>query len=146
MTKRAGPGGPTWAIAVCLVPAAFLSAFLIFQVQPMVGKYILPWFGGAPGVWTTCLLFFQTLLLAGYAYAHLSVSRIRARWQAPIYVLLLLVALTASILPESTWKPQGDEYPLLRIALMLLTSVGLPFLALSASGPLLQAWYARLRP
>lgn len=146
MTKRAGPNGQTWTAAVCLVPAAFLSAFLIFQVQPMIGKYILPWFGGAPAVWTTCLLFFQTLLLAGYAYAHLSVSRLRAQWQAPIHVLLLLVALTASILPESAWKPQGDEYPLLRITLMLVSSVGLPFLALSASGPLLQAWYTRLRP
>ena len=145
MTKTPVPGDRTWASAILLVPAAFLSAFLIFQVQPMIGKYILPWFGGAPAVWTTCLLFFQTLLLAGYAYAHLSVSRLRASWQAPVHILLLLLALTASILPESAWRPAGDEYPLIRITLMLLASVGLPFLALSASGPLFQAWYTRLR-
>ena len=146
MAQTSGPRDQAWSSAVVfLVPTAFLSAFLIFQVQPMIGKYILPWFGGAPAVWTTCLLFFQTLLLAGYAYAHLSVSRLRASWQAPIHIALLLLALTASVLPESAWKPAGDEYPLIRITLMLLASVGLPFLALSASGPLLQAWYTRLQ-
>ena len=146
MTGKSGTGSQALASVVLLVPAAFLSAFLIFQVQPMIGKHILPWFGGTPAVWTTCLLFFQTLLLAGYAYAHLSVSKLSGRWQASVHVVLLLLALTASILPASTWKPRGDEYPLLRIALMLLASVGLPFLALSASGPLLQAWFTRLRP
>src|ERR1700694_5690177 len=71
----------------------FTGAFLLFQVQPLIGKYILPWFGGGPGVWTTCMLFFQMLLLAGYAYAHFSSRWLRPRGQAILHLLLLGVAL-----------------------------------------------------
>ncbi|MBD3349622.1 MAG: ferrichrome ABC transporter permease [Candidatus Eisenbacteria bacterium] len=146
MPSKAKPSADSLAAgAVYLAPAVFLSAFLIFQVQPMIGKHILPWFGGAPAVWTTCLLFFQSLLLAGYAYAHLSASRLPVRWQVSVHLVLLLAAVTVSILPGKAWQPQGDEYPLFRIIAMLLASVGLPFFALSASGPLLQSWYTRLQ-
>ena len=86
--------------------AIFLSAFLLFQVQPLTGKYILPWFGGTPAVWTTCMLFFQVLLLAGYAYAHLIAGRLRPRVQTLVHVVLLACAMAAlPIVPSSSWKP-----------------------------------------
>src|SRR5437588_13061781 len=71
----------------------FTGAFMLFQVQPLIGKYILPWFGGGPGVWTTCMLFFQLVLLAGYAYAHLASRCFRPRTQAIAHIVLLLAAL-----------------------------------------------------
>lgn len=125
--------------------AVFLGAFLVFQIQPLIGKYVLPWYGGAAAVWTTCLLVFQSLLFAGYAYAHL-LSRAGKRTQAVVHLALLAVAATIPILPAEAWKPAGDESPLLRIALMLGATIGLPYFALSASGPLLQAWHWRVLP
>src|SRR2546430_1427202 len=90
----------------------FTGAFLLFQVQPLIGKYILPWFGGGPAVWTTCMLFFQLVLLAGYAYAHLISSRLRPRNQAFAHLLLVLTALALlPITPAETWKPRGGENP-----------------------------------
>ena len=86
----------------------FIGAFLLFQVQPLIGKYILPWFGGGPGVWTTCLLFFQMLLLAGYAYAHFISGRFPPRRQAILHLALLGVALALlPIIPADAWKPEG---------------------------------------
>ena len=125
----------------------FLSAFLLFQVQPIIGKYILPWFGSTPGVWTTCLLFFQILLLAGYAYAHFIVSRLSPRRQAVTHLVLLALALIAlPITPAESWKPDAGDDPAWRILLLLLATVGAPFLLLSATGPLLQGWFAKLHP
>ncbi|HSV13606.1 MAG TPA: hypothetical protein VLI90_05060, partial [Tepidisphaeraceae bacterium] len=84
----------------------FLGAFLLFQVQPLIGKYILPWFGGATAVWTTCMLFFQLLLLGGYAYAHLSTQLLRPRAQSMLHVALLVAALCVlPIVPSPRWKP-----------------------------------------
>ncbi len=84
----------------------FSSAFLLFQVQPLIGKFILPWFGGGPAVWTTCLLFFQALLLAGYAYAHLIARYLEPRLQAICHLALLLAALAMlPIIPDPGWKP-----------------------------------------
>jgi hypothetical protein len=125
--------------------AVFLGAFLVFQVQPLTGKYILPWYGGSAAVWTTCLVVFQSLLFAGYAWAHL-LGRLERRRQALAHVLLLLAASLVSIVPAEAWKPRGDENPLTRIVPMLLVTVGLPYFALSASGPLLQAWSWRVAP
>ena len=122
----------------------FLSAFLLFQVQPLIAKYLLPWFGGAPAVWTTCLLFFQVVLLAGYAYAHLLVSRFSPRAQAWIHAALLLAAAaTLPIIPAARWKPLDPLNPTGRIIALLVLTVGVPFFALSATAPLLQAWVAR---
>src|SRR5690606_15991505 len=90
----------------------FLSAFLLFQVQPVIARCILPWYGGSPGVWTTCLLFFQTGLLAGYAYAHGLVTLLRERrgLQAGIHLgLLALAFLALPITPDPGWKPDGSE-------------------------------------
>jgi len=125
--------------------AVFLGAFLVFQIQPLIGKYILPWFGGAAAVWTTCLLVFQTLLFAGYAYAH-GLARAGRRTQVVVHLLVLVGAATIPILPAESWKPAGGEDPLVRIVAMLAASVGPPYFALSASGPLLQAWYWRALP
>jgi hypothetical protein len=125
----------------------FLSAFLLFQVQPLLGKAILPWFGGTPGVWTACMLFFQVLLLGGYAYAHLVVARLPRRWQGGLHAALLLASLAClPIVPAEHWKPTGDEAPTLQIVLLLSATIGLPYLLLSATGPLLQGWWAAARP
>src|SRR5580693_2826264 len=121
----------------------FLSAFLLFQVQPMIGRYILPWFGGGPAVWTSCLLFFQACLLAGYAYAHALGSLGNVRLQAVIHVGLLLGSL--AFLPihpnAAVWKPVSAADPSGRIFLLLTVTVGGPYLLLSATAPLLQRWY-----
>ena len=121
------------------------SAFLLFQVQPVISKVILPWFGGSPAVWTTCMLFFQVLLLGGYAYAHwLSQSPSAAR-QAAIHVGVLFVAiLLLPILPGDHWKPADSVHPTTRILWLLTAHVGLPYFALSATGPLVQAWFGRV--
>jgi hypothetical protein len=121
----------------------FLSSFLLFLVQPIIAKQILPWFGGSAALWTTCLVFFQSVLLAGYAYADLT-TRLGARRQAMLHVALLAVSLLSlPILASSGWKPQGDEQPILRILLLLTATIGLPYFLLSTTTPLLQAWYWR---
>ncbi|MCD4700014.1 MAG: fused MFS/spermidine synthase [Phycisphaerae bacterium] len=128
-------------------PAVFLGAFLLFQVQPLIGKYILPWFGGSPEVWTTCMLFFQVFLLAGYAYAHLVVRYLSPRAQAVVHVAMILAALAVlPIAPTAAWKPQGADYPTLRILLLLSVCIGLPYFVLSATGPLMQGWFHRTNP
>ena len=125
----------------------FLSAFLLFLVQPLIGKYILPWFGGGPGVWTTCLLFFQTLLLGGYAYAHFTSTRLKPRAQALTHIALLALSLVwLPIIPGAGWKPAAGDEPTLRIFLLLTATLGLPYLLLSATGPLLQRWFSLTHP
>ena len=125
----------------------FAGAFLLFQVQPLIGKYILPWFGGSPNVWTTCMLFFQTQLLVGYAYAHFSTTRLKPKTQALLHMALLVVALSLMpITPSERWKQHLDGNPTFRVLLLLSASVGLPYLVLSATGPLLQSWFGRLQP
>jgi len=120
----------------------FLSAFLLFLVQPLIAKQILPWFGGASSVWTTCLLFFQSALLAGYAYAHASVRWLPPRRQIQLHIALLLISLSIlPILADPSWKPSGNEDPILRILGLLALTIGLPYLLLSTTTPLLQAWY-----
>jgi spermidine synthase len=126
----------------------FLSSFLLFLVQPLLARLILPWFGGSAAVWTTCMLCFQALLLAGYAYAHLLTDLVpKRRAQALIHTALLAAAVaTLPILPAASWKPLGGEEPIHRILLLLSATVGLPYFLLAATSPLIQAWYARARP
>ena len=127
--------------------AIFTGAFLLFLVQPLIGKYILPWFGGSPGVWTTCLLFFQCVLLAGYAYAHLLTTFLAPRQQVITHLSVVGSALgTLPIIPNDQLKPTGDGDPILQILLVLTRTIGLPYLVLSATGPLMQAWFARAHP
>jgi SAM-dependent methyltransferase len=125
----------------------FLSSFLLFLVQPLIARLILPWFGGSAAVWTTCMLFFQALLLAGYAYAHLLTRISSKKAEVLIHVALLVAALaTLPIAPSEAWKPAGTEEPVSRILLLLAASVGLPYFLLASTSPLLQAWFARARP
>jgi hypothetical protein len=127
--------------------AAFASAFLIFLVQPMVGKRILPWFGGAPAVWTLCLAFYQSTLFLGYAYAHLLIRCARPSLQLGVHAVAVAAALIAlPVLPSDVWEPQGAGEPITRILAMLLANVALPFMVLASTGPLAQAWFARCYP
>src|SRR5690348_15877336 len=122
----------------------FLSSFLLFLVQPLIARLILPWFGGSAAVWTTCMLFFQILLLAGYAYAHAIAGR---RVERAVHTVLLIAALaTLPIMPAESWKPSGGEEPISRILLLLTATVGLPYFLLSSTSPLVQAWFSRARP
>ncbi len=125
----------------------FLSAFLLFAVQPMIGKIILPWFGGSAAVWSTCLLFFQAALLAGYLYAHRSTRSLKPKQQATLHIALMAFSLALlPILPSPTWKPSQAGDPSLRILLLLAATIGLPYLLLSTTSPLLQAWYVAAKP
>jgi hypothetical protein len=125
----------------------FLSAFLLFAVQPMIGKIILPWFGGSAAVWSTCLLFFQAALLAGYFYADRSTRWLKPKRQATLHIALMAVSLALlPILPSPTWKPSHAGDPSLRILLLLTVTIGLPYLLLSTTSPLLQAWYVAAKP
>ena len=109
----------------------FLSAFLLFQVQPIMGRFILPWFGGTPAVWSVCLLFFQAMLLAGYAYAH---------WLRRPGIHILLLAVSLVFLPVIPAQPAITDAPSARILLLLAVTVGAPYFLLSATAPLLQKW------
>lgn len=132
---------------VILAFTVFISAFLLFQIQPLIAKYILPWFGGTAGVWSVALSFFQIVLLAGYAYAHVLNTRAKPLVQAIVHCAVLGgAALLLPIIPPESLKPTGAEDPMLHILLLLLVTVGLPFFALSATGPLLQAWFGRMYP
>ncbi len=118
-----------------------LGAFLVFQVQPVISKCVLPWFGGTPAVWTTCMLFFQLLLFGGYLYAHLLRSFLKPTGQALVHLTLLCcAALLLPIEPSDAWKPGGNESPTIYLLWMLAAHVGLPYFVLSSTGPLIQAW------
>jgi SAM-dependent methyltransferase len=124
--------------------AIFLGAFLLFLVQPIIAKQILPWFGGSAAVWATCLVFFQMTLLVGYAYADIASRRLAPRRQAIVHVVLLAISLLAlPIMPDAAWKPTGEENPSWRILGLLTMTIGLPYFVLSSTSPLLQAWFAR---
>jgi len=127
--------------------ALFTGAFLLFQVQPLIGKYVLPWFGGGPAVWTACMLFFQVLLLAGYTYAHWSVRRLSVKVQVAVHIILILAAfLTLPIVPGDNLKPSGSGNPIMEIIILLISCVGLPYFVLASSGPLMQSWFVRAYP
>jgi hypothetical protein len=135
--------------------AIFTSAFLLFQVQLLLGKFLLPWFGGTSAVWATCLLFFQVLLLGGYLYAHRVSTRCRLPSQGKIHLAFLALSTLwillawyfwgSPLLPGPSWKPAPGTAPIAGILKLLLVSVGVPFLLLSCTAPLLQNWYAHLK-
>ena len=140
-------GGESSADVSLFAAAILASAFLLFVVQPMVAKAILPWFGGTPGVWSACLAFYQTMLLGGYAYAHSLIRFAPARAQLAIHFALVAGALLAlPVLPSPEWQPDGAQDPLGEILGMLGANVALPFLVLSATGPLVQSWFAQRHP
>lgn len=121
-----------------------LSAFLLFLLQPIVAKQILPWFGGSAAVWTTCMVFFQTVLLAGYAYSDLLIRKLAPRRQALIHAALLVASLAwLPVAVSEAFKPADASNPIGRIVLLLTATIGLPYLMLSTTGPLIQAWFNR---
>ena len=122
----------------------FLSAFLLFQIQPIIAKMILPWFGGSSSVWSTCLVFFQVELLLGYLYVHVLHEWLAPRRQNLVHCALLLVSLaTLPVVADPAWKGMTLDNPTWNVLLVLASAVGLPYLLLSTTGPLMQAWYAR---
>jgi hypothetical protein len=137
-------------------PTIFLGAFLLFELELIIGKKLLPWFGGAPSVWTTCLVFFQVVLLGAYVYAHLLTRNLRVRRQLVVhYVLLafsvivmaaLAVRWPSPITPGPDWKPVPRGDPLVQLLAILFASVGLPFFVLATTAPLLQVWYVAAQP
>ena len=127
--------GLTSAIAI------FLSAYLLFGVQPMMARYILPWFGGGPGTWTACVFFFQAILVLGYAYAHVLTIRLSPLAQGRVHAGLLVSSLLLlPIAPGDAWKPVGGDDPTLHIVLLLAATVGPPYFLLTTTAPLLQRW------
>jgi spermidine synthase len=129
------------------IAAILASSFLIFLVQPMVGKRILPWFGGTPSVWTLCFAFYQTTLFLGYAYAHLLIRFASPFAQIAIHSAVISGALLVlPVLPNESWQSGDVANPSIEILAMLGTSVALPFMALASTGPLVQAWFARVYP
>ena len=127
--------------------ATFLSAALLFQVQPIIARYILPWYGGSPSLWTACMMFFQAALLLGYLYAHLLGQRVPEKHQPIVhFALLALSMLLLPIGPPESWIPAVVGWPGIEIMMLLAISVGVPFVLIAASGPLLQRWYAGVYP
>ncbi len=133
------------SIVVLFGLTIFVSAFLLFQVQPMVSKAILPWFGGGPAVWTAAMLFFQCVLFGGYLYAHALGAVSSPKRQAILHLVLLAVAavLARWVVPDVSLRPSGDEAPVGKIVWILAATVGLPYFCLASTGPLLQHWFAR---
>ena len=122
----------------------FVSASLLFLVQPMVGKMILPRLGGTPAVWNTCMVFFQAVLLVGYGYTHSLSTWCTRRWQLIMQMAILLMPLAFMVLPFSmgAWSPPDDSNPIFSVLWLLLGMVGLPFFVVATSAPLLQKWFA----
>jgi hypothetical protein len=122
----------------------FQGAFLLFLIEPLIAKLILPWFGGSAAVWATCLVFFQTALLLGYLYADVVIRRLSSNRQSVLHLSLLVVSLLwLPIAPQMFWRSHITVDPAWRILGLLTFSIGLPFLLLSSTSPLLQTWYAR---
>ena len=122
----------------------FLGAFLLFLIEPLFAKFILPWFGGSSAVWATCLVFFQGALLLGYLYADVTSRRLAPKRQSILHLGLLLVSLLwLPVSPQIFWRFHQHVDPAWRILGLLTFSIGLPFVLLSATSPLLQTWYAR---
>lgn len=134
------PAAHRWLFAATI----FLGAFLLFLIEPLFAKLILPWFGGSASVWATCLVFFQSALLLGYFYADVTTRRLSPNRQSAAHLGLLLVSLLwLPIAPQMFWRSHVQVDPAWRILGLLTFSIGLPFVLLSATSPLLQTWYAR---
>lgn len=155
-TEGSHSAGKTARALNLFAAITLLSAFLLFQTELIVAKYILPWFGGTPAVWNTCMLFYQSVLLVGYLYSHSLCSRFDGKTQARIHrrtLLIVLATLAAAVLqwgspltPAAHWKYVLPESPVLHILVLLALAVGVPFFLLSTTGPLLQHWFSQLSP
>jgi tetratricopeptide (TPR) repeat protein len=134
-----------WGTSLLFSLTLFLSAFLLFTVQPMFAKMVLPLLGGAPAVWNACLVFYQAALLAGYLYAHLSLKWLGPRRQAVLHLALMGLAwIVLPIRVAEGWLPPATSFPAPWLWMLLTVSLGLPFMTVSASAPMLQAWFANI--
>ncbi|HZM03716.1 MAG TPA: hypothetical protein VFC44_11955 [Candidatus Saccharimonadales bacterium] len=149
--QHISPASSAWSgklpAAVAFAGTIFAAAFLLFLVQPLICKYILPWFGGSSSVWTTCMLFFQVMLFAGYACAHLSSRWLKPRAAVALHLGLVGVALIAlPIVSADSSKPDGGGNPTWQILALLTGSIGVPFFVLSSTSPLFQSWCGEVIP
>jgi SAM-dependent methyltransferase len=136
-----GTGSP---LPILLPLAIFLGAFLLFLLEPLFAKLIFPRFGGSAAVWATCLVFFQCALLLGYLYAYLITRRMTVRRQGFLHIALLVLSLCfLPIAPHAMIRSPGGDHPAAHILVVLSASIGLPFILLCATSPLIQAWHAR---
>ena len=135
-------------LVLLLACTIFVSAFLLFQVQPLISKFISPWFGGSPAVWTTAMLFFQCSLFGGYLNSHVTSTYLGLQRQTQLHIVLLLAAsiMAIFVIPMDSLKPRGSEDPTLKILVLLATYVGLPYFMLSTTGPLIQSWFSLAYP
>jgi hypothetical protein len=142
-STRPAPATVSRRLLVGLYVSCLLtSAFLLFIVQPMFAKLVLPFLGGSAAVWTTCMLFFQAALLAGYAYAHFSMRLLGPRRQIPLHAVIVLVPLAVLPIDLASVAPRGGGAPIPWLLALLATTIGLPFFALSMTAPLLQRWFS----
>lgn len=139
--------GASWLLVAVFTAAIFLNATLLFSVQPLFTKLVLPLLGGSPAVWNTCLLFFQTLLLVGYLYAHLTSRFLTPRVQVALHLALLVSAILVLPfrVPEGWSHPPGTSLPVGWLLGLLTVALGLPFFVLSAGAPMMQRWFANTR-
>ena len=123
----------------------FISASLMFVLQPMFGKILLPFLGGSPAVWNTCMVFYQTILFLGYLYAHTISTRLTEHRQIQIHVAVLIISLIALplALPENIIPPT-ESNPTFWLLWMLFAAIGLPFFVVSTTAPLLQKWFSNI--
>src|SRR6185295_11517704 len=131
-----------WLFALTIL----LNALLLFLVQPMVAKLLLPYLGGTPAVWNTCMVFFQALLLGGYAYSHIVTTKLKLKPQIVLHLSLFTLALCSfpiQISDKAVRALDGQTQPIGWLLARLLTMVGLPFLMLATGGPLLQKWFSQ---
>lgn len=151
ISSAAGAKYPGGLILPVFVSTIFTSATILFLVQPMVGKILLPYLGGTPAVWNTCMLFFQALLLAGYAYSHLSTKFLAPKTQVKVHLVVLFFALVVLLvlrfdiepLARGALPPPTETNPIPWLLTVLLVAAGLPFFAVSTSAPLIQRWFSK---
>jgi hypothetical protein len=134
-------------VATLFASTAFYGSFLVFLLEPIIAKLLLPWFGGAANVWATCLVFFQVVLVLGYGYADVSARLLDERRLALVFAMLAFAAgLALPVVPAAHWKPDGAAGPVPLVLGALTTTIGLPFLVLAAAGPQQQKWHALRLP
>src|SRR5215210_5424683 len=138
--RKGSPGGTSLMILFSVT--IFVSAALLFLVEPMFAKFILPLFGSTPAVWTGSMMFFQMALLTSYLYVHATTTWLGARKQAVLHLVLVLVPLLVLplVVPAEDWAPSAEGNPIFLLLGLLLVSVGLPFFVISATNPLVQKW------
>jgi hypothetical protein len=140
---RGYSGASAAAVLAVFASTLFVGSFLLFWIEPMFVKMLLPFLGGSPGVWNTAMVFFQAVLLAGYAYAHLTTRYLGATRQALLHIAFLVLTLLSLPVTAAAWSPPTDRSPIPWIIGLMTVSIGAPFFLVAATAPLLQHWFSR---